>query len=244
MATQAGTLSCPSCGAPADAQAHVCDYCGTPLATTACPSCFGMVFRGSEFCSHCGARVQLAQQTGEGEPCPRCGVPMVHKRLGDTQVSECSGCGGLWVDAQSFERICADSQRQALVIAHELPPPMPPGAHKGDQRFYMHCPICNRMMNRTNFASYSGVVIDICTQHGIWFDRDELRRVIEFIRAGGMDKSREKELEKLDIERSRIERLQSGDAAVGNISPFACSEHDETVDLVRVVGGLLRFFMH
>lgn len=139
MTTPAARLSCPTCGAPADAEAHTCAYCGTQLATTACPSCFGMVFRGSEFFS----------------------------------------------------------------------------------------------------------VIDICKQHGIWFDRDELRRVIEFIRAGGIDKAREKQLEKLDRERARLEQMRSSTTSSANsdLTPFAYANHDEAVDLVRLVGGVLRFFV-
>ena len=50
-------------------------------------------------------------------------------------------------------------------------------------------------MNRVNFAGYSNVIVDICKNHGTCFDRDELRRIIEFIRSGGLDKARRLELE-------------------------------------------------
>jgi Zn-finger nucleic acid-binding protein len=56
-------------------------------------------------------------------------------------------------------------------------------------------------MNRNNFASSSGVIVDICKRHGIWFDAEELPRIIEFIRKGGLDHQRRKE--KLQLEEQR-----------------------------------------
>jgi Zn-finger nucleic acid-binding protein len=40
-------------------------------------------------------------------------------------------------------------------------------------------------MNRTNFGRRSGVVIDRCKDHGVWFDAAELDAVLRFIREGG-----------------------------------------------------------
>ena len=72
------------------------------------------------------------------------------------------------------------------------------------------------MMNRFNFANCSGVVLDACKPHGVWFDADELRRIVRFIRAGGLDLARAKERQELALERRLHERgdqdqdLQSG----------------------------------
>jgi Zn-finger nucleic acid-binding protein len=61
---------------------------------------------------------------------------------------------------------------------------------------YAPCPICKNLMNRLNFAHTSGVIVDVCTSHGTWFDSDELRRVLEFISAGGLEAARARELRK------------------------------------------------
>jgi Zn-finger nucleic acid-binding protein len=45
-------------------------------------------------------------------------------------------------------------------------------------------------MNRRNYGSTSGVIIDLCREHGIWFDADELARILTWVRAGGAEKSR------------------------------------------------------
>ena len=52
-------------------------------------------------------------------------------------------------------------------------------------------------MNRKNFADTSGVIVDVCKAHGLWFDRDELGRIIQFVTKGGLDESRRRELERL-----------------------------------------------
>ena len=41
-------------------------------------------------------------------------------------------------------------------------------------------------MRPFTYASDSGIRLDICDVHGIWFDGDELRRVIEFVQSGGL----------------------------------------------------------
>ena len=58
------------------------------------------------------------------------------------------------------------------------------GAYEPDFR-YLACPQCGRTMNRQNFMKRSGVIVDECLHHGIWFDSDEARRAGEFVAAGG-----------------------------------------------------------
>ena len=56
-------------------------------------------------------------------------------------------------------------------------------------------------MNRVNFAHCSHVIVNVCSEHGTWFDRDELRRIVEFIRAGGLTNARAEEIANLERER-------------------------------------------
>ena len=75
--------------------------------------------------------------------------------------------------------------------------------------FYRPCPICGELMNRFNFADCSGVILDACKPHGVWFDSDELRRIVTFVRDGGLDLAREKERHSLELERHRMEMLSN-----------------------------------
>jgi len=58
-------------------------------------------------------------------------------------------------------------------------------------------------MTPTQFSRRSGVIIDVCRSHGVWFDREELRHIVEFIRAGGLDRARA--IEKEELARARRE---------------------------------------
>jgi Zn-finger nucleic acid-binding protein len=77
---------------------------------------------------------------------------------------------------------------------------------------YRPCPRCRKMMNRVNFAKYSGVVLDVCRAHGTFFDRDELHRVVMFIQAGGLDRARARDREDLLEAERRLRALQTAAA--------------------------------
>ena len=199
---EAETLNCPMCGAPQATDATKCDHCGARLATIACPSCFGLVFEGSKFCSHCGAKVeQPAPETETARNCPHCKVPMGAVTLGGVKLLECAKCEGIWLDNATFEQICADREKQSVVLGMPGPLPVPESGAMEEVRYYP-CPVCNKLMNRVNFAHCSHVIVDVCTLHGTWFDKDELRKIIEFIRAGGVDKARQREMDDLTRQRA------------------------------------------
>jgi Zn-finger nucleic acid-binding protein len=205
----AKTLNCPQCGAPVQPDATSCPYCNSPLALVACPSCFANIFRGARHCPYCGASTerQAVQQKSPGQ-CPGCRNPLASVTVGSVTLAECASCGGLWVDPTAFERICSEREEQSVVLAttaHVAPAAAPLA---GGAARYRPCPVCSKLMNRTNFARASGVIIDVCKGHGIWFDHDELRRIVEFIRGGGLEHARELEKEDLRDERERLRAAQ------------------------------------
>jgi Zn-finger nucleic acid-binding protein len=161
--------------------------------------------------------------------------------VGTAGVHECAGCGGLWLDAETFQRVCEEREEQAAVMA------APPGAREAvapETVRYVPCPACGDLMARVNFQRISGVVLDQCRRHGTWFDRDELRRVVEFIRAGGMDRARQRELERLAEERRRLESARA-EAARGSYADREWSDPREeagplSVDIVQVLARLFR----
>jgi Zn-finger nucleic acid-binding protein len=121
--------------------------------------------------------------------------------IGGSQVRECPQCEGIWTDMETLRQICADQEKQAAVLGLPTQLPGNDGVEIEKQIRYLPCPVCSDMMNRINFANFSGVIVDVCRLHGTWFDRDELRRIVEFIRAGGLDKAREREIQNLEEDR-------------------------------------------
>ena len=128
--------------------------------------------------------------------------------IGNTNLRECPQCEGIWADAPSLEQICQDREKQAAVLGMAAPlPTLPEGQIEPNIR-YIPCPVCNKLMNRVNFAHCSHVVVDVCNPHGTWFDKDELRRIVEFIRAGGLDAARAREIDDLEAKRRQLKKDQ------------------------------------
>jgi Zn-finger nucleic acid-binding protein len=206
MKTEA--LNCPNCGGAVASDRTQCEFCRSRLKTIACPSCLGLMFLGAKFCGHCGRRarsVEVLTDQNAGD-CPRCKRPLESVRIEGAAVRECLGCGGLWTNVETFESICADKEQQSAVINFIATQtfdsrPTPPIS-------YVPCPDCKQLMNRSNFARSSGVIIDLCKQHGVWFDADELPKIIDFIDGGGLARAREKEKISLDEQRSKLREEQ------------------------------------
>ncbi len=198
------SLNCPNCGAGVASDSSQCEFCKTRLKTMACPSCFGKMFVGSRFCEHCGAiavPVNLIDDEHLGD-CPRCRLPLRLVEIGDTRLCECEKCDGLWADTTTFENICANSEKQSAVLGFI-------GERKANAELltkisYVRCPECAELMNRSNFARSSGVIVDICRKHGVWFDADELPKIVDFIQKGGMEIARSKEKMELENQRDRL----------------------------------------
>ena len=241
---EAGTLNCPMCGAPASPDSTACAHCGARLAKVACPSCFGMIFDGAKFCPHCGAKVERTEVDANAHrPCPRCKVDLEDVMLGQTHLLECPKCEGIWVGGDTLQQVCNDREKQAAVLgmATHLPPP---GQGDFEQFHYVPCPVCHQLMNRVNFANCSHVIVDVCKAHGTWFDRDELRKVIEFIRAGGMEKSREREIAELERQRSLLKNAQMGSIGAPDFSvPVQSSRYDGYDLAFDLVGAAIRTFL-
>lgn len=163
-----------------------------------------MMFIGSKHCPRCGARAAVPEvKSSEKRKCPRCQVEMSFLEIGATDVRECEQCLGLWLDVQSFEKLCADREQQSAVLGTASPAPTN-AVRETSKVKYVPCPECSQLMNRINFARCSGVIVDLCKGHGTWFDRDELSRIVEFIRGGGLEASRAREKAEIKEERRRL----------------------------------------
>ena len=107
---------------------------------------------------------------------------------------------------------------------------------------YVPCPQCGQLMNRINFARCSGIVVDVCKGHGTWFDRDELREIVEFIRGGGLDLSRQKEKRELEFEREQL-RLEQMTVVRRGLTQDMSYGDDVRESGISAAGALLKFLI-
>ncbi len=194
---EAGAARCPSCGAWAPAAARQCSFCHVELASVRCSRCFALHYAGATVCSACGLTLGLEGTLGPvSGSCPRCrDATLTRVQVGEHEVTECTRCTGVFVDHTTLDRItkASDAQRSArmrpVASASAAPLPRQPVT-------YLPCPACGVVMNRKNFGEISGIILDVCKAHGVWFDAEELERALQFILAGGLDTARERATER------------------------------------------------
>lgn len=224
---EAAALRCPACGAPVAAQASACGHCHAVLHPLRCPWCFGWTFSEERDCSRCGSHPAKRDARAS---CPSCALPLTSRSLGRAKLSGCASCEGVWADPASFRAICDEREAKSVYLGAGSPLRGPrPADPLSSPIVYRPCPVCGELMNRFNFAGYSGVILDACKPHGVWFDSDELRRIAAFIRDGGLDMARAKDKKRLELERRRLS--QAADPSPGGYRPAA----------IASARGLLRF---
>ena len=163
--------------------------------------------------------------------------------IGSAPMRECTTCEGLWLDTVVFQLICAHREQQSMVLGEGSPATGNQGAVVHEEKVrYIPCPHCGQLMNRINFANCSGVVVDVCKSHGTWFDRDELRQIIEFIRGGGMELSRDKLQHEIEFQREQL-RGEEQRVKYRITSVKSYSLDDERLGGLSAARGLLKFLI-
>jgi Zn-finger nucleic acid-binding protein len=159
------------------ADARACMECGAEAPTIRCAECMTLNAIGEEACVQCGAALEPEPElVATPLLCPRgCGGLSA---VGD--VYECLRCGGLFVSTEALTDIVARHKDRAGTSIR------PPSVGL-DEVVYIPCPKCTVRMNRTVFGKSSGVIVDVCKQHGTWFDTRELTASLAFVERGGLE---------------------------------------------------------
>jgi Zn-finger nucleic acid-binding protein len=182
---------CPFCGHECPALVRICPGCDVRLENVRCPLCYSLQSPGAFSCGRCGRELELEPLLDPMDaPCPRCTTPLEAMPGPDTPVHECPRCGGLFVLRDALAEILCRAETTGPFSGRAEPRRL-----RLDEVRYLPCPLCRATMNRVNFGQMSGVIIDVCRDHGTWFDAGELTRVIAFAASGGLEKSRAREAE-------------------------------------------------
>jgi len=165
-----------------------------------CTHCSAPLPKGSMICAYCGVRndVELKHKdTGVKHPdsnrfCPNCLAQLGSINVGTLSklvIEKCPKCYGLFFDHHELERLLEESVDQPQRIDHrKLHELLQHPRHK-DDIVYRRCPVCDSMMQRKNYGGKSGVIIDVCHEHGVWLDAGEFKQLQEWIRLGGEKKA-------------------------------------------------------
>lgn len=189
---------CINCAAPLPANAIVCDYCGSRNDTDLM-----------------GVHTYTTHELETGRICPRCDIALQTIDLkieGKFFIERCDHCFGLFFDTGELEALLEASVKHVYGINFKklthITDTMAPDTLKVS---YIKCPVCSKYMNRSNFGSRSGVIVNACGDHGIWLDSGELRRLFEWKKAGGTLLHEQRQLEAAR-EKDKKEREKAADA--------------------------------
>jgi len=167
---------------------------------------------------------------------------MEARLVGDTLMDECPDCHGIWLDAAAVDRLVRERRQVSTEAVLGMGGPQagsvslqvaPPG------RVYVKCPECATIMNRTNFAKRSGIIIDTCRGHGTWFDADELPRVVEFVMNGGIESAQERanDAAKADLRKARAKSMRM--KAQSSAITMDVGNHHSRISSANGFAGLL-----
>ncbi|MGH9361232.1 MAG: zf-TFIIB domain-containing protein [Thermoanaerobaculia bacterium] len=243
---EAKMLHCSACGGKLREAAARCEYCGSEVSAAdrqlgpACPECFARLRAGGRFCGQCGVaiRPEAYRATRAIARCPRCRGSLVLCELPEGHYTECSSCGGIWLDDTSFERVVEERDLAALggAIVPRNPSALAAAAAAGAEEVrYLPCPTCGQMMHRKNFGACSGIIIDWCKGHGYWFDTHELEKVVQFVAGGGLDRAREISIQRAREELGRIQeaKRRAASGLTGGAAPVPAGD-----DWLSALGGI------
>ncbi len=178
-----------------------CQGCGAELAT-------------ATLCNYCGSRQDVdlkgihdysESRLNSNKNCPCCAVPMRTINIGDDDtlfIEQCQQCFGLFFGIDELETLL-DKTKKTYNIQLDLINKLAQNSTSLNREIvYRKCPVCKTLMNRKNYGGRSGIITDVCRDHGIWLDSGELRSLMEWKRAGG-------ELLKKRIEKNSEKRKEN-----------------------------------
>lgn len=162
-----------------------CSFCSAPLP------------KDSITCSYCGQRndidlrgekKRINLRPNQIRTCPVCNITLDTVDVGvklPLYIEHCSSCFGLFFDHNELETLVASKVQTHSNINYKKLRELNDNPRYIDIIAYRKCPVCSKIMNRKNYASRSGVIMDVCHDHGIWLDASELTHILEWSSLSG-----------------------------------------------------------
>ena len=224
-----------------------------------CSNCNAPLPDGSLLCAYCGDRNDIdlkgihyytTHENDTPRTCPRCDKPLKSidlKLNGRFLIDRCDDCLGLFFDPGELEALLDATVKNVFLVdksgldginLHRQPDQYPIA--------YIKCPVCSQLMNRVNFGTRSGVIIDRCKAHGVWLDGGELLHLMEWMKLGGklLDQERQEQIRKdelkQDMERHQKQSLYRREPSVFDTYGGPLQQSDP--DLFDMIYKAIRFF--
>lgn len=231
-----------------------------------CTNCSAPLPQNSIQCTYCGSRndtdlkgvhYYTTHELESERICPRCDIRLRTVDLninGRFLIERCDRCLGLFFDPNELEALLEATVANVFTINKGRLDAGKVRMTTSEQgAFYIKCPLCRKIMNRVNFGTNSGVIVDRCKDHGLWLDGGELRQLFEWMKAGGRLLQQEREEQRRNAEERELESAKRNKVvqspSVGGFQDdsgfdlFGGTLRKSDPDLFDIVTKAIRFFM-
>lgn len=227
--------NCSNCAAPLPPNSIKCDYCGS-----------------RNDIDLKGVHYNTTHESDSERLCPRCGISLETIDLkidGRFLIERCEQCLGLFFDPGELEAVLQATVSNVFTINRKQLDSLNAATISNEYGVtYIKCPVCAKIMNRVNFGVKSGVIIDRCKDHGVWLDGGELRRLFEWMKAGGklLDQERREQLKNEEAEQLQGKRRANADSPWSSdnsvFNDYGGVLRSEDPDFFEIVLRAIRFF--
>jgi Zn-finger nucleic acid-binding protein len=118
----------------------------------------------------------VGQDAAKELRCPHCRKRLVQVIAEGVELNGCGGCGGIWVDNESARRVLAKPEEVFSDLARRAGEN---AKHRGVRDPNPSCPECTAVLDR---AVSRGIELDVCPEHGTWFDAFELVCLVDALK--------------------------------------------------------------
>jgi len=214
-----------------------------------CSNCNAPLPDGSLLCTYCGNRNDIDLKgihyytTHENETprtCPRCDIHLKTidlKLNGRFLIDRCDQCLGLFFDPGELEALLEATVSNVFLIDRSGLDGI--NLNRQPEQYpisYIKCPVCFQLMNRVNFGTRSGVIIDRCKAHG----------VMEWMKMGGklLDQERQEQIRKDELkqESEQRQKLAGYNSEPSPFDNFGNPLRQSDPDLFDIICKAIRFF--
>lgn len=170
-----------------------------------CTSCSAPLPKSGIICAYCGTRNDIDLhdvktfvnvRPDQDRTCPVCRTRLQTINVGEKVpflIERCESCYGIFFDLYELETMIDNSVKGSRNVDLLKLAQITDNPRHIDIVVYRHCPVCRKLMQRKNFMGRSGVITDVCAEHGVWLDSGELRQIQEWVKTGGVERIRLKE---------------------------------------------------
>jgi Zn-finger nucleic acid-binding protein len=217
-----------------------CNNCGAPLPlkSTVCIYCTSM----NDIDLRQGT-ITTPDSLQLNRTCARCSCKLITIDLSGNEtflIERCEQCFGLFFDIGELEQYLNKTDIKVIEIDHRsINALITENCHKDYPVSYIKCPVCACLMNRINYGKNSGVVVNKCSNHGIWLDSGQLHHIVSWARAGGfeLDKIHKNEMQRKESVTQKQRHVNATKSYYYNSNSNATN-----IDLIDILKIVRNFF--